>query len=158
MIFKNMSRMPKTFPGADTDTDHNLLVVDVQTRLKHVGKRQQMRKWDVEKLKNESTQKEYAHNVYNKLYKLRQNKVMTKEWDAIRNTILKVLEEEVGEMTEKRIKKEWITESMLDKMDKFRKWKYVSSVDGRRQYRKLNNELQRLTNQARENWIQKQNK
>jgi hypothetical protein len=52
--FWNSIRDVKTFPGADIDSDHNLLLVEVQTRLKAIkktGKRKQNEIW------NESTAK-----------------------------------------------------------------------------------------------------
>jgi hypothetical protein len=36
--FKNSLRDMKTLPGADIDSDHNLLVAEVQTRLKAIKK------------------------------------------------------------------------------------------------------------------------
>ena len=36
--FRNSIRVVKTLPGADIDSDHNLLVADVQTRLKAIKK------------------------------------------------------------------------------------------------------------------------
>jgi hypothetical protein len=49
--FRNSIRDVKTLPGADIDTDHNLLLAEVQTRLKTIkraGKRNP--KWNFEKL------------------------------------------------------------------------------------------------------------
>ena len=64
--------------------------------------------------------------------------------------MLKVLEEDVGEVKVKRNTTKWITKAMLDKMYEHRKWKNGSSEERKRQYRKLNNKLRRLTDQARD--------
>ena len=51
--FKNRRRDVKTLPGADIDSDHNLLVAEVQTRLKEInndGKRKP--KWNLERIKS----------------------------------------------------------------------------------------------------------
>jgi hypothetical protein len=42
--FRNSIRDVKTFPGADIDSDHNLLVAEVQTRLKRIKKKAGKRK------------------------------------------------------------------------------------------------------------------
>lgn len=48
--FKNSIKNPKTYPGADLDTDHNLLAAELKTRLKHVKKKTTYKKWNTEKL------------------------------------------------------------------------------------------------------------
>ena len=51
--FRNSIRDVKTLPGADIDSDHNLLVAEVQTRLKAIkkaGKRKP--KWNLERIKS----------------------------------------------------------------------------------------------------------
>jgi hypothetical protein len=38
---------------------------------------------------------------------------------------------------------------MIGKMDERRKWKSVSNAEGRKNYRRLNNELRRATDKAK---------
>jgi hypothetical protein len=48
--FRNSIRDVKTLPGADIDSDHNLLVAEVQTKLKAIKKDEKRKlKWDLEK-------------------------------------------------------------------------------------------------------------
>ena len=49
-----------------------------------------------------------------------------------------------------RAKKSWITGEMIDKIEERRKWKSVNTEAGRRKYKQLNNELRRITDEARE--------
>ncbi|KAG8221942.1 hypothetical protein J437_LFUL018310 [Ladona fulva] len=52
--FKNSVSNAKTLPGADADTDHNLLIMDMLTRLKHVTRNKQpAKKWNLMKLKED---------------------------------------------------------------------------------------------------------
>ena len=53
-------------------------------------------------------------------------------------------------------KKPWVTEEMLLKMKERRKWKHQITEEARSQYRKLNNELKRETEKAREIWWNEQ--
>jgi hypothetical protein len=46
---------------------------------------------------------------------------------------------------EKRACKPWIMQEMNSKMDERRKWKSVNNEEGRKNYRKPNNELRRVT-------------
>ena len=49
--FRNSVKDVKTIPGADTDSDHNLLVAKFCTRLKKIIRFQKSRpRWDLEKL------------------------------------------------------------------------------------------------------------
>ena len=45
---------------------------------------------------------------------------------------------------------------MLMKMNERRKWKAVKNEEGRKNYRRLNNELRRTTDKAREDWWRSQ--
>ena len=53
---------------------------------------------------------------------------------------------------EKEAKKPWVTDEMLAKMEQRRKYKSVNNDTGKRMYRKLNNELKRATEKARDRW------
>ena len=153
--FKNSIKVAKTYPGADANSDHNLLVIDVRTRLKHVKRRMLIRKWNVIKLKNGS-ENAYTKNVEEKLVNIQKSEGVTEEWNNLRDAMRVALEEEVGVVKNTRNRKDWVTQSMLDKMEERRRWKNISTEEGRKQYKKLNNELRRLTDQAREKWMEKQ--
>jgi len=49
--FRNSVKYVQTLPGADIDSDHNLLVAKVRTRLKKIIRFQKSKtRWDLEKL------------------------------------------------------------------------------------------------------------
>jgi hypothetical protein len=50
---------------------------------------------------------------------------------------------------EKRARRPWITQGIISKMDERRKWKNVNTEEGRRNYRRLRNELERVTEKAK---------
>ena len=58
--------------------------------------------------------------------------------------------ESLGYSKGSRTKKTWVTDEMLMKMNERRKWKAVNDEEGRKNYRRLNNELRRTTDKARE--------
>lgn len=68
--FKNSIKNPKTYPGADLDTDHNLLAAELKTRLKHVKKKTTYKKWNTEKLRMNEEEK-YQNDIEEKLRLLR---------------------------------------------------------------------------------------
>jgi len=62
------------------------------------------------------------------------------QWNNIKKCDLDTLSDLVGKV-EKRARKPWITQEMISKMDKRRKWKNVNTEEGRKNYRRLRNEL-----------------
>jgi len=55
---------------------------------------------------------------------------------------------------EKRARKPWITQEMISKMDERRKWRNVNTEEGRRNYRRLRNELKRATEKTKEEYLE----
>ena len=55
---------------------------------------------------------------------------------------------------EKRARKPWITQEMISKMCERRKWKNVNNEEGRRNYRRLRNELKRETETAKKKYLE----
>ena len=77
---------------------------------------------------------------------------VNERWMNIRKHIVDAAKESIGYKKEKRAKKPWITDEMIKKMDERRKWKSVNTTTGQQNYRRLNNELRRETDKAREQW------
>ena len=55
---------------------------------------------------------------------------------------------------EKKARKQWITQEMISKMDERRKRKNVNTEEGRRNYRRLSNELKRTTEKAKKEYLE----
>jgi type I site-specific restriction endonuclease len=62
------------------------------------------------------------------------------QWKNIKECVLYTISDLVGKV-EKRAKKLWITQEMMSKIDDRRKWKNVNTEEGRKNYRRLRNEL-----------------
>ena len=62
--------------------------------------------------------------------------------------MLDTISDLVGKV-EKRARKPWITQEMISKMDERRKWKNVNTEEGRKNYRRLRNELKITTEKAK---------
>ena len=70
------------------------------------------------------------------------------QWNNIKECVLDTISDLVGKV-EKRARKPWITHEMICKMDERRKWKNVNTEEGRKNYRRLRNELKRATDNAK---------
>jgi len=55
---------------------------------------------------------------------------------------------------EKRARKPWITQEMINKMDERRKWKNVNTEEGRRNYRRLRNKLKIDKEKAKKEYLE----
>ena len=60
------------------------------------------------------------------------------QWKVPRDAIKDSAIEHIGRTKGCTAKKPWVTQAMLIKMDKHRKWKYVNTDEGKRMYRRLN--------------------
>jgi len=72
------------------------------------------------------------------------------QWNNIKECVLDTLSDLVGKV-EKTSRKPWITQEMISKMDERRKWKNVNNEEGRKNYRRLRNELKKATDNAKKN-------
>ena len=110
----------QTLPGADIDSDHNLLVDKICTRLKKIIRFQKRRpQWDLEKL---YTQKQTVQGTLEG--KLGAIECDSGNVEVQRNNIKEWVLDTHGDLVgkvEKRKRKPWITQEMISKMDESRK-------------------------------------
>jgi len=71
----------------------------------------------------------------------------------IKECVLDTISDLAGKV-EKRARRPWITQEMISKMDERRKWKNVNTEEGRRNYRRLRNELKRHTEKAKKEYLE----
>jgi hypothetical protein len=110
----------QTLPGADIDSDHNLLVAKICTRLKKIIRFQNRRpQWDLEKL---YTQKQRMQDTLEgKLGAVECDSGNVEvQWNNIKECVLDTLSDLVGKV-EKRARKPWLTQEMISKMDERKK-------------------------------------
>ena len=151
--FRNSVKDVQTLPGADTDSDHNLLVPMFRTRLKKITRFQKSRpRWDLGKL---YTQRQRVQDTLEeKLCAIEcENGNAKVQCNNIKECMLDTISDLVGKV-EKRGGKPWITQEMISKMGDRRKWKNVNNEEGRRSYRRLRNKLKRATETAKKEYLE----
>jgi len=72
------------------------------------------------------------------------------QWKSIKECVLDTISDMVGKV-EKRARKPWITQEMISKIDERRKWKNANTEEGKKNYRRLRNELKRATDVPKRN-------
>ena len=151
--FRNSVKDVQTQPGADIDSDHNLLVAKVCIRLKKIIRFQKSRpRLDLEKLYAE---RQRVQNILEeKLSSIEcESGNAEVQWKNIKECVLDTISDLVRKV-EKRARKPWITQEMISKMDERRKWKNVDTEECRRNYRRLRNELKRATQKAKKEYLE----
>jgi exonuclease III len=152
--FRNSIKKACAHPGADIGSDHNLVIVEMELRLKKVKRALIRKRWNLEKLK--VVTEDFGNVMEKKLEqdKGRKDKDVEEKWTRLKSVIVESAREMVGFKENVKARKPWVSEKMIEKMDERRKWKNVNNEMGRLQYRRLNNELRRETEKARQEWLE----
>jgi hypothetical protein len=143
----------QTVPGPDIDSDQNLLVAKICTRLKKIIRFQKGRpQWDLEKL---YTQKQKVQDTLEgKFGEIEcDSKNVEVQWNNINECDLDSLSYLVGKIV-KIARKPWITQEMISKVNERRRWKNVNTEEGRKNYWRLRNELKRVTDNAKREYLE----
>jgi hypothetical protein len=155
--FRNSVKSAKSYPGADMDSDHNLVLAKVQIKLKKIKRTMQRKKWMLQGLEKKAKSFQDKMSEWAKTQdRMNNSRNINEDWKEFSTAVIENAEAIIGYRGAKRAKKPWITEEMIRKMDDRRKWKAVNSDDGRKNYSRLNNELRRVTDKAREEWWKKE--
>jgi len=142
----------QTLPGADIDSDHNLLVAKFRTRLKIIKFQKSRPRWDLEKLY--AQRQSVQDTLEEKLCSIEcESGNAEVQWNNIKECMLNTINDLVGKV-EKRARKPWITQEIISKMGERRKWKNVNNEESRRNYRRLRNELKRATEMAKKEYLE----
>jgi hypothetical protein len=143
----------QTLPGADIDCDHKLLVATICTRLKkiirfHKGEP----RWDLEKLY--AQRQEVQDSLEDKLGAIKfESWNVEVQWDNIKMCVRHC--EWFGWKSREESKKAKDYTGDDSKMDERRKWKNVDNEEGRKNYRRLRNELKRATDNAKKEYLER---
>ena len=153
--FRNAVTKARTYPGADCNSDHVPVVVDIKVQLKKPKKRKLKPKIDTEALKKDSNFKDvYSICVRNRYETLRDEReeaggdMMEGDFESLKMAIEEA-NEKLLPKTNRIANKPWITESILILMDDRRKYK------GKNQpmYENLNKAIHRECRIAKEKWM-----
>ena len=158
--YRNSIKDARSYSGPDADTDHNMVMIKMRVKFKKVMKGKMLKKWNLTGLKNDLKCMNFRDRVdmalCNDLEPEQEQTDINNTWRQLKEAITASAEQTIGYNVQKRIRKPWVTQEMLDKMNERRKWKNITSDEGKRQYRKLNNQLRRETDKAKELWWKEQ--
>src|ERR1043165_900868 len=149
--YRNSVKNSRTLPGADADTDHNLVAMTVSLQLKFIIKRRiKTFKWNKEKIRTKMS--ELSERIEEKIETLKEGSTTEERWMKLKETVVKEATETVGFQKSTEPRKPWITPEMVKDMEERRKWKHQNTEKAKKEYKRLNNQLRKTTNKAREEW------
>jgi len=108
-----------------------------------------VRKWDVDKLRKNGVK---FGKIVEETPAMKLGQTVEERWNEVKTCMTKAAEEVSGYKKAVAAKKPWVTAAMLTKMDEIRRWKGANTDEVRKPYNKLNNELRRETDAAKEKW------
>lgn len=154
--YRNSVSNARSYPGADADSDHNLVMMNMRVRLKKIHAKRKSIQWNRDMIRDVAGQK-FRNGMEESVKGISGDmNDVDLAWIKFKTCIQDNAKKFIGQVKRKKAKKAWITECMIDKMEERRKWKNVSTVEGRQTYRKINNDLRRETDRAREEWWKNQ--
>src|SRR6476469_559074 len=123
------------------------MAMRLKLKLKKIRRRRQQKKCKLDSL---VTRVElFRKDIEEEVQCFRQG-TTEERWENFKGVVMKSTEGNVGYWNGKVARKPWITTAIMEKMQERRKWKNKNIEEVKRTYRRLNNELRRETDQARE--------
>jgi len=147
--FRNSVKSSWSYPGADMDSDHNLVAMKVNVKLKKISKGKKQMKWDMVKLKTNGDK--FCKGIEDNL-QCGAGRPIEEQWENLKDTVVRSGMEHIGYGKGRVARKPWVTTKMLETMKERRKWKSRNTEMGKKKYRQLNNELRRDTEKAKAIW------
>jgi len=131
--YKNSVKITRARPGADADTDHNLVAMTVHLQLKFIRKKKEaMNRRDREKLNTISM--ELSDKIEEHL---EEGELMSTEerWNRLKKVVKAAAVDTIGfQMGSAPRRKPWVTTGMLQKIEERTKRKHQSTDEAKSEY------------------------
>ena len=147
----------RSFPGADIGSDHDLVMMTFQIRLKKTRKPNQPRlRFDLEKLRDPDVACTFQATIGGKFAPLIGLSDEDMDMDTMITTYNTAVTDAASEILgkERCRKKPWVTKDVLDLCDERRDLKKKRyEAEGAKEYREANRRIQKAVKKAKEDWI-----
>ena len=153
--FRNNVKNVKTYPGADINSDHCLLLAKLRIKIKKVRKSTKTIKYNIDLLKERDYKTRFSVEVKNQFDVLMTEDIpqveddtleIEREWECLKNGI-KEAERKVLPKKSKKKDKEWMTNEILDLMEERRNNKQNTP-----EYKRINAVIQSKCKRRKEQW------
>ncbi|XP_042864337.1 uncharacterized protein LOC122248391 [Penaeus japonicus] len=150
----NNMLITNTIPGADCNSDHQLLAAEIKLQLKKLTQPPQPIRFNYNTLDNNYSVK--ISNSFEALLQCEDEKKPNELWNEGKHIFLKVAEETITKKTNKR--NQWISEEIIKEVELRRQLKAKGINDPVEEtiYRQQNFKIQRMMRKDKEKFIQEQ--
>ena len=157
--FRNCVKQAKTLPGADINSDHNPVKIHLKVKLKQLKKAKSREQLDLDLLKEYNVKSRYNVEVRNRFESLASEETpqqpepehIEQKWSNIKQSINQALTSSLPKRTNRK-KQHWMTDDILNKMDKRKEMKGKDE----QKYRQLDKEISNECNSAKIKWLNEQ--
>ena len=150
--YRNGVKNCRARPGADCNSDHNLVRLDMRIRLKRIRYPKIRRRINLEVLKETEGKEAYREEVTRQLSEEERPGVEGR-WKGLKGTMEKAARSSLGYQSRK-IKNPWITKEILGLIDERRALKGQNTEESKKRYKQLNNQIRREALKAKEVWLE----
>jgi len=152
--FRNSIRNCKSRPGAYCGSDHNPVIVNLNIRLKNIKKKKSdVKRWNVDALKQESVRMEYAEKMEDKAKNILEENCLNvnQTWKRMKECITEVAENIIGTKVVDR-KQQGMTCEILNMMSKRKELRNQGKKD---ELTVMNREIKKECRKAKEEYYKK---
>ena len=118
--YRNGVKGANSLPGADCNSDHNMVAMRMAMRLKVMRKGRKRLKWDMVNLKK--SEKEFSEYVEQRIQKGEYDDIEG-SWNNLKSLVAQAGKNVAGYQKWAYAKKPWVTKEMMDKMEERRYYK-----------------------------------
>ena len=147
--YRNGVNNSKARPGADCDSDHNLVVAHLKIKLQRIvrQKQEKINRWNTDLLKEENNRQQFKDLAEEKLEGITDSLDINSLWLHVKTSLTEVAEEVCGKCIPE-YRQQWMNAEILQKMELRRQYKKDVSEYGQKRYKDLKHEVQKLCRQA----------
>ncbi|CAI6362550.1 unnamed protein product [Macrosiphum euphorbiae] len=136
--FKNQVKFCKTYPSADCDSDHNIVIAKCELRYKKPQRTKvKQDNYTVRLLKSAEVVEEYGRYMDIEYQKQNVDDPLNKKWENIKSAIKKVADSVLIKKEKREPRRAWIYKEIVKLIDERRKYKNNNTREGHQKYRQL---------------------
>ena len=144
----------RTYPGADINSDHDMVILSFRVRLKKINKPKNPRlKFNLDRLKDPTIAESFKATIGGKFAPLLALDEDVETMTSVFNTVLtETANEQLGK--HRRKTQPWVTDKILDMCDERRDLKKHKNTTRAGEYREINKKIRKNMTKAKEEWLE----
>lgn len=152
--FKNQVKDSRSFPGADINSDHNLVIAKCQLKFKKLNK-EKVKRWPLEKLRDEEIKSKYEEHIDAGLISDGgEQQPIEEQWNNFKLLLLDAADQTLGKKTTPA-RKPWVTEEIRQMILERKTLKSLNTEESEKRYKVLRNTIIRECKKAKEHFLQR---